>query len=44
MANTITPKDENLDSIKSCGVPQSITQPKALLGTTQQMAQYVPYY
>jgi hypothetical protein len=37
-------KDENLDSIKSCGVPQSITQSKALLGATQRMAQYVPYY
>ena len=44
MANTTTPKDENLDPIKSCGIPQSITQLKALLGATQQMAQYVPYY
>jgi hypothetical protein len=44
MANTTTPKDENLDPIKSCGIPQSVTQLKALLGATQQMAQYVPYY
>jgi hypothetical protein len=43
-ANTTTPKDENLDPIKSCGIPQSITQLKAFLGATQQMAQYVPYY
>ena len=39
MANTTTPKDENLDPIKSCGIPQSITQLKAFLGATQQMAQ-----
>jgi hypothetical protein len=32
MANTTTPKDENLDPIKSCGIPQSITQLKAFLG------------
>jgi hypothetical protein len=44
IANTTTPKDENLDPIKSCGIPQSITQLKAFLGATQQMAQYVPYY
>jgi hypothetical protein len=44
MANTTTPKDENLDPIKGCGIPQTITQLKALLGATQQMAQYVPYY
>jgi hypothetical protein len=44
MANTITPKDENLDPIKSCGIPQSITRLKGFLGATQQMAQYVPYY
>ncbi len=44
MANTTTPKDENLDPIKSCGIPQSIKQLKALLGATQQVAQYVPYY
>ena len=44
MANTTTPKDENLDPIKACGIPQTVTQLKALLGATQQMAQYVPYY
>ncbi len=45
MTNTTTPKDENLDPIKSCGIPQTVTQLKALLGATQQMApQYVPYY
>ncbi len=44
MTNTTTPKDENLDPIKSCGIPQTVTQLKALLGATNQMAQYVPYY
>ncbi len=44
MANTTTPKDETLDPILSCSIPQSITQFKAFLGSTQQMAQYVPYY
>ena len=44
MANTTTPKDENLDPIRGCGIPQTITQLKVLLGATQQMAQYVPYY
>jgi hypothetical protein len=44
MANTTTPKDENCHPIKNCGVPQSIMQLKTLLGATQQMAQYVPYY
>ena len=44
MANTTTPKDENLDPIKSCGIPQSITQLKALLGATQQMAQHNTYH
>ncbi len=45
MANTTIPiKDENLDPIKSCGIPQTVTQLKALLGATQQMAQHVPYY
>jgi hypothetical protein len=44
MANTTTPKDKNLDPIKSCGIPQTVTQLKALLGATQQMAQYIPYY
>jgi hypothetical protein len=32
MANTTMSKDENLDPIKSCGIPQSITQLKAFLG------------
>ena len=44
MANTTTPKDENLDPIKSCSIPQTVTQLKAMLGATQQMSQYVPYY
>jgi hypothetical protein len=44
MANTTTPKDENLDPIKSCEILQTVTQLKALLGATQQMSQYVPYY
>jgi hypothetical protein len=44
MANTTTPKDENFHPIKNCGVPQSIMQLKTLLGATQQMARYVPYY
>lgn len=44
MSNTTTPKDENLDPIKSCRIPQTITQLKAFLGATQQMAQYVPLY
>ena len=44
MANATAPKDENLDPIKSCGIPQSITQLKAFLGATQQIAQYVPYH
>ena len=44
MANTTTPKDETLDPIRSCSIPQSVTQLKAFLGSTQQMAQYVPYY
>jgi hypothetical protein len=43
-SNTTTPKDENLDPIQSCSIPQTVTQLKALLGTTQQMAAYVPYY
>ncbi len=43
-ANTTTPKDETLDSIRSCTIPQTVTQLKAFLGSTQQMAQYVPYY
>ena len=44
LANTTTPKDETLDPIRSCSIPQSVTQLKAFLGSTQQMAQYVPYY
>jgi hypothetical protein len=44
MANTTTPKDETLDPIRSCSIPQSVTQLKAFLGSTQQMAQYVPDY
>jgi hypothetical protein len=44
MANTTPPEAENLDPTKSFGIPQSITQLKALRGATQQMAQYVPYY
>jgi hypothetical protein len=44
MANTTTPKDENLHPITSCVVPQWLMQLKILLGATQQMAQYVPYY
>jgi hypothetical protein len=45
LANITTPKDETLDPIRSCSIPQSVlTQLKAFLGSTQQMAQYVPYY
>ena len=44
MANTTTPKDETLDPIRHCTIPQSVTQLKAFLGSTQQMAYYVPYY
>jgi hypothetical protein len=44
MANTTTPKDETLDPIRHRAIPQSITQLKAFLGSTQQMAYYVPYY
>ena len=43
MANTTTPKDETLDPIRHCSIPQSVTQLKAFLGSTQQMAYYVPY-
>jgi hypothetical protein len=42
MANTTTPKDETLDPIRSCSIPQS--ELKAFIGSTQQRAQYVPYY
>jgi hypothetical protein len=45
MANTTTPKDETLDPIRYCAIPQSVTHLKAFLGATQQMAYYyVPYY
>jgi hypothetical protein len=44
MANTTTPKDKTLDPIRSCSIPRSVTQLKVFLGSTQQMAQYVPYY
>ncbi len=43
-ASTTTPKDETLDPIRSCTIPQTVTQLKAFLGSTQQMAQYIPYY
>ena len=44
LADTTTPKDETLDPIRSCTIPQTVTQLKAFLGSTQQMAQYVLYY
>jgi hypothetical protein len=44
MANTTIPKDETLDLIRHCSIPQSVTQLKEFLGSTQQMAYYVPYY
>ncbi len=44
LANTTTPKDETLDPIRYCVIPQTVTQLKAFLGSTQQMAYYVPYY
>ncbi len=44
MANTTTPKDETLDLICHCVIPQTVTQLKAFWGFTQQMAYYVPYY
>ena len=44
MANTTTSKDETLDPIRYCVIPQTVTQLKAFLGSTQQMAYYVPYY
>ena len=44
MASTTTPKDETLDPIRYCVIPQTVTQLKAFLGSTQQMAYYVPYY
>ncbi len=44
MSNTTTPKDETLDPIRHCAIPQTVTQLKAFGGSTQQMAYYVPYY
>ena len=44
MANTTTPKDETLDSIRYCMIPQTVTQLKEFLGSTQKMAYYAPYY
>ena len=38
------PKDENLDPIKNCAIPESVTNVKAFLGCTQQMSQYCQYY
>jgi hypothetical protein len=42
LANTTAPKGETLDPIQSCSIQQSVTQLKSFLGSTQQMAQYVP--
>ncbi len=44
MSNTTTAKDETLDPIRHCAIPQTVTQLKAFLGSTQQMTYYVPYY
>ena len=38
------PKDENLDPIRNCAIPESVTNVKAFLGCTQQMAHYCQYY
>jgi len=38
------PKDENLDPIRNCAIPQSVTNVKAFLGCTQQMSHYCHYY
>jgi hypothetical protein len=43
-SNTTITKDENLDPIRSCSITQTVTQLKAFLGATQQMASYVPHY
>ena len=43
-ANTTTPKSENLDPIANSTIPQTVTQMKAFLGATQQLAFYVPQY
>ncbi len=44
MSNTTTPKDETLNPIRHCAIPQTVTQLNAFWGSTQQMAYYVPYY
>ena len=44
LAGTTTPKTENLDPIANSTIPQSVTQLKAFLGATQQLASYVPQY
>ena len=38
------PKDENLDPMRNCAMPQSVTNVKAFLGCTQQMSHYCHYY
>ena len=38
------PKDENLDPIRNCAIPTSVTHVKAFLGCTQQMSHYCQYY
>lgn len=43
-AGTTTPKAENLDPIANSSIPQTVTQMKAFLGATQQLAFYVPQY
>jgi hypothetical protein len=44
LAGTTTPKTENLDPIANSTIPQSVTQLKAFLGATQQLASYVPQH
>ena len=44
LAGTTTPKAENLDPIANSAIPQTVTQLKAFLGATQQLANYVPQY
>ena len=44
LAGTTTPKTENLDPIANSSIPQTVTQLKAFLGATQQLANYVPQY
>lgn len=43
-ADQTRPKDENLDPIRNCAIPQSVTNVKAFLGCTQQMSHYCQYY